>query len=304
VTRVVVMGAGAVGATYGLHLQRGGAHLTFLVREKYADEVRRGIRMWHKDEAFTLVPDAVITDFSQIDHADQVWLSIPSTGIDDAGLRRLGELSGDATVIDLMPDPAFRTAKMIGKARVVEGTIPIIAYQTPLAGTDEEGREPAIAYWLPPGSATPLAGARAAACAEALKKGGMRARVVKAQAEMREFVGVVLMSIIWHIEAAGWNMKAGVRAVDAAAAELMEIIARDTGHKPPAPLQLLKQPWVVRAIFAIAPTVMPLPLEAYIRYHFTKVGEQSHANLRQLVQRADVLKLDVPHVRALAKKIL
>ena len=41
--RVCIVGAGAVGQVYGLHLQRGGAEVSFLVRDKYAEETAAGM---------------------------------------------------------------------------------------------------------------------------------------------------------------------------------------------------------------------------------------------------------------------
>ncbi|HTJ46743.1 MAG TPA: 2-dehydropantoate 2-reductase N-terminal domain-containing protein, partial [Kofleriaceae bacterium] len=44
--RVLVVGAGAVGQVYARHAQQGGADVTFFVREKYRDEVARGLDLY------------------------------------------------------------------------------------------------------------------------------------------------------------------------------------------------------------------------------------------------------------------
>ncbi|MCC6807021.1 MAG: hypothetical protein IT381_06335 [Deltaproteobacteria bacterium] len=301
---IVVMGAGAVGATYAHFLKRAGAKITFLVRDKYAAEVKAGLRMYRGNKSVLLQPDAVITRASEIKDADQLWLAIPTTGIDDAGLREIAAASGRALVIDLMPDADRRARKIIGEARVVEGGIPFIAYQTPIAGTTEEGRAPGIAYWIPPGAPTPLAGSRAAEAAALLKKGGMSAKVVADVGEGRAFGGAVLMCIIWHIEAANWSLTRARRNFDGAAAEALAIVKKDTGRAPPAMLKLVQHPFVARMGLFVAPPFMPLPLEPYIRYHFTKVGAQSHQGLAHLIARADALGVDAPCLKRLAKQLL
>ena len=43
---VLIVGAGAVGQVYGRHLALGGAHVHYFVREKYADECRRGFTFY------------------------------------------------------------------------------------------------------------------------------------------------------------------------------------------------------------------------------------------------------------------
>src|SRR5690554_7703480 len=43
--RILMVGAGAVGQTYGYHLSRGGADVTFFVKEKYRAEAEAGFLM-------------------------------------------------------------------------------------------------------------------------------------------------------------------------------------------------------------------------------------------------------------------
>ena len=44
--RVLVVGAGAVGQVYARHAQQGGAEVTFFVRDKYRNEVARGLDLY------------------------------------------------------------------------------------------------------------------------------------------------------------------------------------------------------------------------------------------------------------------
>ena len=43
--RALIVGAGAVGQVYGLHLQRGGAEVGFFVKERQAAQANRRVRV-------------------------------------------------------------------------------------------------------------------------------------------------------------------------------------------------------------------------------------------------------------------
>lgn len=44
--RTLVVGAGSVGQVFARHLSLGGAEVTFLVKEKHAAELRRGLTLY------------------------------------------------------------------------------------------------------------------------------------------------------------------------------------------------------------------------------------------------------------------
>lgn len=291
---ICIVGAGAVGVTYAFHMK---AEIVFLVREKYAASVREGIWVYRGKKRERLIPKRVITRFEDIGDVDQIWLAIPTTGMNEADLTALARSTGSKTVVDLMPDVDGRARKIIGADRVVEGTIPLVAYQTPIPG--EAPRDPGIAYWLPPGATVAFAGARAKEAAAVLR---MRTKVVADLGASRAYASAILMCVIWQIEAAGWSIKKGMRAYDAAAREAMSIAERETG-KGAGLMRLAVQPWLMRLAFVFAPHFAPFPLEPYIRFHFSKVGEQSHSGLRKLLAKADAYGLAVPHLRALAAKL-
>lgn len=305
---IVVMGAGATGATYAHHLQRGGAHLTFLVREKYAAEVKRGIAMYQvvrgrKPRAHTLTPDDVVTDVAQLKgkKIDQVWLCVPTTGVDEAFLRGLADATGDACLVDLSADGERRLRRTVAAERVVEGGVPLIAYQAPLPGVASEGAlfpAPGIAYWLPPMAKTPFSGARAQHCVDALKAGGMGARRVADAGRQRALASAMFNTVIAHLECADWKLAACRARIDGASKEALAVAVRECGGSA-GPLNLVVQPATLRAALALAPKVIPLPLEPYLQFHFTKVGQQTRNSLAITVARAEKFGLDVPHLRAL-----
>jgi 2-dehydropantoate 2-reductase len=300
---IAVVGAGAVGAVYARHLIRGGARVAFVVRPKYVDDVRRGVRLWRArtgrgrahDEL--LLADGVVGDIADAGPIDQVWMCIPSTGLDAALLEHVAKSSGDALVVDLSPDLDERWPRSLGRERLVVGLIPFIAYQTPLAGVAAEaGRAPGIAYWLPPLVPTVLSGARAHRAAAALRAGGMGARVVQNADAARALGAALLMPVIATLEASGWSLRECRCRLDGGADEATRAMARKHGVSR-GPMALAAIPSVLRTVLRVAELMAPVPLEQYLRFHFTKVGEQTRALLRGLLAAAAETGVDAPRLR-------
>lgn len=308
-SRVVVVGAGAVGAVYGHHLQRGGAHLTFLVRPRYAESVRAGIRLWRAarrgEREERLVPDDVVSDVDALrDRAvDQMWLAVPTTGLDEDALARIGAATAHALVVDLSPDVDGHVVRAVGRERVVDGLIPFIAYQSPLPDVAEEaGRAPGIAWWLPPFAPTALSGPRARDAASLLAAGRMPVRVVKEVQVSRALGGALLQAVVATLEVSGWSLRTCRARLDGAAGEAVAAMARRFRVRA-LPFSLLASPIVLRTLLWLAPRVTPLPLEAYLKFHFTKVGAQSRVALRSFLAAADDAGLAAPHLRRLAREL-
>jgi ketopantoate reductase len=300
--RVAVLGAGAVGAVYGHHLKRGGAHLTYVVRPKYADEVRAGIRMWRGAREERVVPDAVVTDIGELrgTQVDQLWLCVPSTSLDDETLQRTAAATGEALVVDLSPGIEGRSLRAIGRERLVDGLIPFIAWQTPLPGVAAEAaRPPGIAYWLPPFVPTSLSGPRAREAAQTLRAGGMAARVVPDVEVQRALGSAVLQGFIATLEVSGWSLRACKARLDGATGDAVRAMARKK-RVGAFPFSVVARPLVMRALLTLAPPLVPVPLEPYLKFHFTKVGAQSRVMMRSFVQAADEAGLAAPDLRRLA----
>lgn len=299
---IAVVGAGAVGAVYARYLIRGGAHVTFIVRPQYVDEVKRGIRLWRGNEDEMLSAHDVVGDVDALrgQPVDQVWLCVPSTGLDDDMLTSIARATGDALIVDLSPGLDQRSLRIVGRERLVDGLIPFIAYQSPLPDAPSEaGRAPGIAYWLPPVIATSLSGPRARQAADALTAGGMRARVVKDAEVQRGLGSAMLMSVIATLEVSGWSLAACRKRFDRAADEATRAMAKK--HRVGrGPLALLTSPFLLALGLRAAELIAPLPLEPYLRYHFTKVGAQTRVMLRGFLETAAAQGIDAPHLRALA----
>ena len=142
---VLIVGAGAVGQVLGRHLARGGASVTFLVREKYAEETRRGFTMRplngggrasrHFDSF------EVVTAVEEGARYDQVHLAIPSP-IARGWLEPLARATPGATIVSYQPaldDRATILDAGVTEDRLVAALVGFIAYAAPL-----EGEEPRL----------------------------------------------------------------------------------------------------------------------------------------------------------------
>ncbi|HTR56442.1 MAG TPA: 2-dehydropantoate 2-reductase N-terminal domain-containing protein [Kofleriaceae bacterium] len=310
--KALIVGAGAVGQVFGYHLARGGAEVTFFVRPKYVDECKRGFTLYplaDKDavrfEGFGVVTTAAGGGW------DQVYLTVSSPAL-RAGewIAELARQTGDATIVKLQPgldDREFLIARM-ARERIVDGTINFLSYHAPLPG-EVRFAEPGMAYWLFPGKG-PFSGddpARVAAVVEALEAGGLPAKAVPDATTLSRFGAAILCTFVAALEAADWSFAAmrAQRTVDLgarAAAEALRVVGGERGA-PLAP-RLVAHPLVFRTILRVAPHVMPVDLEAYLRAHFTKIADQTHETLGEYVARGKAAGMAVPALAELAGRVL
>jgi 2-dehydropantoate 2-reductase len=283
----LLVGAGAVGRVLGLHLQRGGARLAFLVKPAHADEARRGfwlqpLARGRQRPALRLDGYDVLTRTDEV--AARAWDCIVLC-VSSPALRRgrwldeLAAASGAATVVAIQPgldDPEYLGARVDGE-RLVWGMFSMVSYASD-AGT---------AYWRPPFGRLPFSGpaARVRPLVETLTRGGLPARAHRDVPGALAFAGAALDVHVLALARAGWRFdalardRALVADTHAALGEALAIAARHRGAKSPFLVGHLA-PWHTRLALRLGPRLTPFDLESYFRSHFTKVGEQSAAWLR------------------------
>lgn len=287
---ILIVGAGAVGLVYGRHLALGGANVSFLVKPKYAADAQAGYAMYplndgRKAPSVRFEGFGVLTNVDSVAdaHWDQVWICTSSTALRAGWLDGLTAAIGDAVLVSMTPGPEDRAYLLEHGAaaeRLVLGLITMISYQAPLPGED---REPGIAYWLPPLAPNAFSGPRAAEVATALDAGGCSARVDDKAVAASRFGSAVMMPHLVALEAVDWKI-ADLRSCDRlklatdASREAMDIIAAHLGVPAPAS-RMGVRPTIMWLILTAAPHVVPLPLETYLKYHFTKVGDQTRATM-------------------------
>jgi 2-dehydropantoate 2-reductase len=294
--KILVVGAGAVGATYGWHLHRAGHEVHFFVKAEYADAVSAGFALHQLGHRATQrhlwSRPRVVTDPAAVAGArwDQLWLTLSSDALRGDLAAQLLAAAGTATMVCLQPDledADYVRGRVGTPEQVVQGLITLIAYQSPLPGIDgPEG----IAYYLPPFSPAPFSGSppRVRAVVGALKAGGVAARAVANVAPIAAAATALFQPLIAALEIHRWRL-ATLPASDAlpmglaAAREALAVAQRATGARTDRFRPLLR-PWIWRLLVPLATRLLPLPLEPYLHYHFAKVGAQTRLMLATYIR--------------------
>lgn len=309
-TRVLLVGAGAVGTVYGYHLARAGAHVAYLVRAPRVEATRRGLVLYEmrgkrRRIRRQFVPSAVHGSVSEAaaSEYDQLWLCLSTAALERALDADLPELlrAHQGAVVTLQPGlhvPELLEAH-VGADRLVDGGISMVAYQAPLVAG--EVPEPGIAYWLP--FPSPFTGPGAAGIVSLLQAGGCPAAVRPNTRAMMAYGTATLNPLIVALEGAGWKlaqMRKGrwARLAADACAEARAITEAQVRVPPPAGLHLVR-PATLRLASRVLPRVAPFELEIYLRYHFTKVGDQTRMLMRRFVADGEELGLAVAALREL-----
>jgi 2-dehydropantoate 2-reductase len=320
--RALVVGAGAVGQVYGYHLARGGAEVTFLVKEEHVEDCRRGFTLYPlgrpRGRPVRLEGCGIVTSAAG-GMWDQIYVTVSSIALrTGTWLDELARDSGDATIVVLQPgldDPEVVAAR-VAPPRIVVGTIFFLAYRTPLPTRERAGAhattlaEPGVAYWLYPRRA-PFSGdpLRATAVVSALRAGRLPARVARDSRRETALPTAILEAFVAALEAAGWSF-ARMRAEHLvatgarAAAEGLRVVAHELGIPIPLALRAAASPLGFRTALALSPRVVPTDLESYLEVHFTKVRDQMHASLHHLIERGRTAGLPTPALSELAARVM
>ena len=314
--RVLLVGAGAVGQVYGHALHCAGADVAFLVKPQYADACRAGLTLYPLRGRGTRTPIRfagfdVLTSMDEVraQHFEQVWVCVSSTAARAGLLDDLAGAIGDATLVSLQPgiQEAAYVLERVPAAQVVFGAIAFISYQAPLPG--EQVPEPGVAYWFPPGQPSPFSGPpeRVEPIVAGLRGGGCPARQVRDAARFAASPSAMMMPLLTALELEGWSfgaLRRGRRLADGAAAarEALAVVSAHGGHGTRL-LRLIMRPLVVRAVLAVARRVAPLDLEVYLRYHFTKVADQTRFMMAAYIEHGQRLGVPTPALEGLQRAI-
>jgi len=303
--KVLLVGAGAVGQIYGWHLQQAGVQIAYLIKDKYAMAMRRGLTLYglNRDQPWEAIPFygyETLQDVSEVrkQRWDQVWLCVSSTALKGDWLPRLLDATGDATIVSLQPglEDQRYLKRHVGCDRLVTGLIGFIAYQAPLK------REPVervgTAFYFPPFISSMFSGPKAPVkqLIDSLKMSRLPCRKVDHVAVRMARASAVLMPMIVGLEASGWSLKRfrsseTLSLACSAAREAQVVVAHYHGVRPAA-LRYLVRGWLFTLGIMIAPRLVPFPLETYLKIHFTKVREQSQSMLKSYQKTAEESSCD------------
>ncbi len=300
---MLVVGAGAVGQVYAHHLAQGGAEVWVWVRAKHAAAARAGyvltrVSTFGGRKRARFVPSGVAIAGEAPELAagfDQIWLTVPTTSLDDPALAELLRASGDATIVSLQPGQGVleKLSALVAPERLVAGMIGMASWWAPMEGSQEQRERRAaegVAYFFPPLGPTQLSGARAAAAVFALRRGGAPARRSPDVGPGQAFASATLMPLVAALESVGWSF-ARFRSTDAkalaasAALEAIEAAARASGSPPPLSRFALR-PWLLGLGVSLARVFAPFDVEGFFRAHFLKVGAQTRLMLDQSIAEA------------------
>ncbi|MBL9038259.1 MAG: ketopantoate reductase [Archangium sp.] len=290
---VLVVGAGAVGQVFALSLARGGATVSFLVRPKHG--ARDALQLFEQGgEASTLTAQWLTSlDALKRQSWDQVWLAVPATAYEGDEIPRVLEATGDTTVVVL----ATEGGDLVPAARRVLGAIPFMAWQHPLPG---QPGAPGVAYWWPPLAQVPLSGVapeRVEAVRALLRRGGLRAQRVDDVAKLGAPVTALLNASVVALEAAGWKLRDFHGRWTTLAARAAREMMRIDGVSPV--FRAVTRGPALRVVWWLAAKVVPFDLEAYVQFHFTKMGEQTRAGLGRWIRDGRERGLPVDALEAL-----
>lgn len=311
--RALIVGAGAVGQVYGLALQRAGVDVSFYVKPAYVEEARAGYTLYALNGGPTTIRFegfGVLSTPEEVAAApwDQLWLATSATAIQGAWVEALVAATGDATVVCLQPGPesVARLKPVVGE-RMVMGIIAMVSYQAPLP-RETRFTVPGVAFWFPP-TGSPFAGpdARVAPVVDALVRGGCPARRSPPLAATSVFGAALLQVHVAALDAVGWSWTRVTQGDTLALAarawrEAAAVGALVTGGKVPFWAALVG-PLASKIAMAGARRLIPLDLPTYFAYHFTKVGDQTRANLDYWISRGDDGGLPVSSLKELRSRM-
>jgi 2-dehydropantoate 2-reductase len=317
---VLIVGAGAVGQVYGRHLALGGAHVHYFVREKYAEECRRGFAFYPlnrrnpRAEAIRMAvaPGDILTRIDEVKAIawDQVYLCVSSPALRGPWLGELVAAIGDATVVALQPGSEDRAVilQSVREDRLVSGMITVISYHAPLPG--EAVPEPGMAYWFPPLQPAPFSGPaeRTRAVVDALRRGRQPAVVKRDVPAMVRYPSALLMVLLTALEAARWSFReltssSYLARFRPALLEAYAIIDAANGTRAPRLLAMFARPFWIRRLVWLAPRIMPMDVETYLRVHFTKVNDQTRMFMRGYIDEGTRRKLPTDNLRSLEQAV-
>lgn len=313
---VLVLGAGALGQPFGFHLQRAGANLGFVVKPKYREELESGLRLHehglfggptqHEFDDFDLY-----TDYANLEGGDwdQVWLCVSATAIRGDWLEDFLEAIGSTTLVSIQPGLEARDylEERYPADQIVSCRVSMIAYPTPLPGEDlPEGD---VAYFMPPAQPLAFGGAMEPAddVASFLRQGGLATEVREDVVSFGVFTSAVLETFIAGLELEDWSLSR-YRASETfelameAANQGLDVVGAEFGEEAPSSVRTVASTWVLGMGVPFARWTVPFPLEAYLEEHFTKVGDQTRAELRDLIAKGREHGLDVDAIERLAER--
>lgn len=298
--RVLVVGAGATGTVFGAALVKGGASVTWYVREHHRARLAQGMTLYHQG-FFTLREERirdvqVATTPSEVaaEAWDQVWFTTPSDALRQPWLDTFLPATGRATLVVLQPDPEDiqYIREHGGKDReIVQGLIQFSAWQSPMP--NEPATQDGITCLLPPGPSALFDSERpeSATIAATLTRGGLKAGTRPDLPAHAARMSALMIPLIAGLELADWKLEryAGhdvLRLAIAAAHEAINAECARFGSGEPIAFKLLLNRPATWTLLRLMPWVPGFDAEGFLAYHFQKVDRQTRQMLETYSRHA------------------
>jgi 2-dehydropantoate 2-reductase len=314
--RVLIVGAGQVGQAYGFHLKKGGAHVAYFVKPKYAEAARAGFtiyplpkgeagRKFHADEVFTDWAEVATSSW------DYVLLAVASDALRGDWFDEMLETTGDATVVTVrhgIGDSAYLREKL-GSRRHTKGVTSFFAFAYPMGASGDDA--PGTAVWVPPFLRVLFESEEKSTVAPLIKGldlGGMSARYTK-NADMMLGTGeFILSALAIMFELCDWSLaEAAARPEDVrlaldAGREQGEILRKEEGLPPPA-FRALLTPKITLMLIKAFDLGMPFSFAEFMRSHYGKLHAQGEHDRRVFEETGRRLGLPVEKIVEVRRRL-
>ncbi|MDR3606663.1 MAG: 2-dehydropantoate 2-reductase N-terminal domain-containing protein [Oligoflexia bacterium] len=309
--KILVVGGGAVGQVYGWMLRRAGAEIYFYLKPEHKEEARRGFNLswlsrYSKPRPIHFIKFRTITSPEEVaSHQwDQIYLTISSVALRAPWLETFAAAATKTPIIVSL-QPGIHDAEYLlryfSESQLVFSMVPFMAFASP-AGN---------AFYFPPVAVAPVSGPASLAkeVVSILKSGGFPAKYDKLATTKRiAFVNAALIVFVTALENSDWSLKKlGQRESLEKLALAIRQISRCIGREFQLPIpwsMRMVSPWSLKFLTILAPRLVPFDLEAYLKAHFTKVGDQTRLMMEDYIRLGRDLALPtdcLPPVRPSGK---
>lgn len=293
---VAIIGSGAVASVVAHHLGQSGDRLTLVVRNvdspnsSMPRDLHR-LRALRKSRLATTRQDLAVADAVPTD-ADEIWITTPGNALGSPEMDLLiRSIPEGCPVVSVAPSDhgSVPLSERIPNSQVTSGAVGFLAFQSPLPGGDP--LPPGMAYWILGAGITLERTAHGRAAATRLKSGGLPAvttrRLGRRLATLSTIMGVTMAAL----EVDGWSLK------DLSAAPSRRLVGRaarqglaidGSPHLPDLRRATVERAARVAAwgLRRVPRRAVPFDLEAYLRWHFSKVGDQTRTGLDDMIATA------------------
>lgn len=317
----LIVGAGAVGQVYGHFLQRGGASVSYFVKEKYKEECENGFTLYRcrrsgLGAAEKFEADGVYTQYEDLKNTrwDQVWLTVSSADLRGGWLEQLRDVIGDASVVMLQPDLDDRdyVFSVFPAEQVVCGIVNFISYQTPLPDLPNyhsDAAKEGVAYLVLPMMPAEFSGneERLPNVMGAMAAGRFNVKVEQDASRIYADRSAMMIPLVALLELENWSFKRlrisnSLDLAVGAAREALVIVAAKFGRRMNWTERLFSLFWVKMAL-PVMRFLSPMDAESYAKFQFVKTAPQTRMMLRHFIDDGEKYGRPVESLRALYDRL-